>query len=238
MKKILQITTLAMLTLSFANAQVATTTPTSTPSTKGLSHVVEKGDKAITQRVNAINKSIANINKLKHLDDSMKTQLVAALNTSLTDMNNIKTKLDADTDLMTAKADYQSIFKDNRIEEIVIPQANGAGKVNNILESISTTTLSDLSAKIDEKVKAGKNVGDATSTLADAQSKFDDIKSKSASYLNLLSTLKVDHGDKTIISSNKDIISQAKDIRKTIESDLSAFKKDLVLIKKDIKNAK
>lgn len=222
------------LAITLAGAQVSTSTPvvTLTTSTAKVTSVITRGDKAITQRINAINKSIANINKLKHLDDSMKTQLVAALNTSLTDMNNIKAKLDTDTDLATAKADYSSIFKDNRIEEIVLPQANNAAKIDNMLASISSTTLSDLATKISNKVSTGKDMSSASTTLADAQSKFNEIKSKSADYLNLLSTLSVDHGDKSIISSNNVILSQAKAIRATIQSDLNAFKKDLSSIRK------
>jgi hypothetical protein len=238
MKKILRGTlALIVLSTSFAMAQVSTTTPVTTSAAKGasLTSVITKGDKAITTRITAINKSIANINKLKHLDDSMKTQLVSALNASLTDMNNVKAKLDADTDLATAKADYSSIFKDNRVEEIVLPQTKGAAKIDNMLASISSTTLSDLATKISNKASIGKDVSSASTTLADAQSKFDELKSKSSDYLNLMSTLKVDHGDKSIISSNNSILSQAKAIRATIQSDLNTFKTDLSSIKKDLK---
>lgn len=236
-KKIAVATLIASaLSISLVGAQVSTSTPITTSNTK-LTSVIVRGDKSISQRITAINKSVANINKLKYLDDSMKTKLVASLNTSLTDMNNIKAKLDVDTDLATAKADYSSIFKDNRIDQIVIPQANNAAKMNNLLLSLSDSdkTISDLDVKITDKIKAGKDESVASSLLADAKSKVADIKSKVADYLNLIATLKVDHGDKLIIASNNSILSQAKDLRKTIESDLSGYKKDLSSIRKDLR---
>ena len=53
--------------------------------------------------------------------------------------NTLKAKIDADTDLAVAKADYTSIFKDNRIYAVVIPQSQGAARMENLIVKLNDT---------------------------------------------------------------------------------------------------
>ncbi|MEI6352371.1 MAG: hypothetical protein WCO35_00315 [Candidatus Nomurabacteria bacterium] len=229
-KKILISSALIGITfLALANAQVASTTiaTSSISIPKNVQKIITKSDKEITKRINSLNKTITKIGSYKHLSSDETSKIVSALNTSITNLNTLKTKIDSETDLVSAKADYSAIFKDNRIYSVVIPQETAVAKIDKIVSELNdaSTTLANLKTKL-------VTLTTASTTLSDASTKLADASLQATNYLNLISTLKIDNGDKTIIASNENIFAQAKGIRITLQSDISAFKKDIKALKK------
>ena len=209
----------SLLGVVAASAQATSTLPT----------VIAKGDKAIVERITSLNKATTNLAKYKNLNSTMLTQITASLGTGVTDMNTIKAKLDADTDLATAKADYKSIFSDNRIYAVVLPQQNTMASMDNLLGRTATlqATLNAFQAKASVKAQAGKDVSSVTSILSQASTTLADVNTQAQNALNSVAGLKVDHSDKAIQASNKQITDGLKTIRAAINSDLKSLSKNI-----------
>ena len=247
MKKINQFaTTLLITTIALGSVSaetIATSTTNTTPKVKStvtLADIIVKGDKAISDRVISLSSAITKLSKYKNLTSDQVSGITASLNTAVADMNNTKIKLDADTDLVTAKADYQSVFKDNRIYAVVLPQQNTMASMDNLISSLTKlkASITNLQAKSDAKAKLGKDVTTLNSSLSDANTKMDDVNTQAKNVLDTVSGLKVDGGDKTIMASNKQIDINVKSIRTIINSDLKSVRSDISSARLSLKNTK
>ena len=231
------VTAFAATTATDASVQAGTTAAPAKTSTKTLSSIIAKGDKAVTNRINSLNKISAKVTKMKYLTADQKTTMTATITTDITDMNTAKAKLDADTDLATAKQDYASIFKDNRIGMVVVPQIAFVSSADNLLGSITAiqNSLTSIQARITKAQTAGKDVTALQASYTDAQAKIADGNTQATAIVTTAATLSVDHGDATIIAANKAADASIKTSKGTLTSDIKAVKADITSMKKALK---
>jgi hypothetical protein len=146
-----------VLFLSFKSAVLAQdTTIKAARQTTQITRIKTQSDKAIDNRITSLNTRIAKINALKKISDSQKSDFASQFQSRITDLTNLKAKIDADTDLNTIKADYKSIFTDNRIFAIFEPKMNIMAQADNIIGRANTqltkTTDANVQAKLNDAI--------------------------------------------------------------------------------------
>ena len=137
-----------------------------------LTHLKTQGDKAIATRVTSLNAKITKINALKNLSDTQKSSFISQFQTRINTLNSLKIKLDADTDPVVAKADYQSIFTDNRIFAIFEPQMNIMMQADSLIARanvlLAKTTDTTKQAKLNDAIAQANAAINAVASLTPA----------------------------------------------------------------------
>lgn len=238
MKKNLSIS-LVMLGVMFMSAPSAfAQTPTTTQTKVNIDTlltvpaVIQKGDEAIAKRLESLNKFNNRVMNVKYLPATEKATISADIQASISALNALKVKLDADTDLATAKNDYKSILEDNRIYSVVLPQERGIGITSAYTAHSATlqNKITGLQTRTDAAHSAGKDTTAIQAKLDDAKAKLVGVQTQSTIAANAASALQVDHGDTAIIATNKTN-------RATMKTAITAFRTGLQTIRTDLKSA-
>ncbi len=96
-----------------------------------------KKDKAyaeIDRRITALTALITRINSLKKLSADQKVSLSGQVNTQISSLQTLRTKIEADTDLETLKADKKSIVDSYRIFLLFMPKIRIIAAADEILD--------------------------------------------------------------------------------------------------------
>ena len=180
------ISTLAVLSMLGA-ATPLTLAAGSTAATQAatLAAVQTKGNIDITARTTSLTGLIAKVNAATKLSASQKSSLTAEMQTEVTSLTALKAKLDADTDVPTARADFQTIFSQHYIYAFYLPRveriitADDEGSVVTTLTTLATS----LQGYITQAKTSGKDVTILQSKLSDLQTKTADANTQSQSVL-------------------------------------------------------
>jgi len=191
-----------------------------------LDQIKAAGAAAISQREAQLTKLAGRLSAAPSCDaDGTIAGIIAADGPALA---GIGTKLAADTTLVDAKADYQSIFDDYRVYLVVTPQAYAAAACGRI--DVATTTLTADQAKLDTRVKAaaagGADMTAAEAALTDMGTKIADATTKGDRAAASLAALVPDHGDKAVIGSNAAAVDAAHADLESAHADLTAATQD------------
>jgi hypothetical protein len=87
-----------------------------------LQNVIKVGVNSINVRINSLNALKKQNNALKTINNNQKVQLNTMIDEQITALNAWSKKMQADTTLEAAKADYRKIFTDFRIYAVFIPK--------------------------------------------------------------------------------------------------------------------
>src|SRR5579872_967763 len=187
-----------------------------------------KADTQIEARITALNSLESRINEVTKVSSSEKTSLDANIQASLNAMTALKTKIDADTDNITLKADIQSITKSYRIYVLVLPQ----GRITAAADRIMTIAglFGDLSAKLQTRITAaqtaGQNVTALNVSLSDMNAKTADANIQAQAAVSEISSLTPDNGNQSVYQSNQTALSDARAKIKTAIADLKTARQD------------
>src|ERR1035437_2225976 len=80
-----------------------------------VQNLKSRADSEITRRISSLTELISKINTLKKLSVTDKSSFVSKLQTEINSLNTLKTKIDADTDLVTLRTDVASIIQSYRV---------------------------------------------------------------------------------------------------------------------------
>ncbi len=229
-----------------ANANIAGTGVTAStttgvnPGAAKIAKIIKRSDASINARISSLNKFSARLAKYKHLTDAQRASLSASVQSSIDSMNTLKAKIDADTDLVTAKTDYVSIYKNYRIFEVVLPSERTIASTDKALATVNIyqTTLGTLQTRITTAKTAGKNVTAVQASLDDATAKLADAQTQGQALITAVTSLKVDGGDKSIQASNKTQLAAAITARKAMNADINAARKDIGSIRSGLRTLK
>ncbi len=223
---------LLALTLSTSIAS-AETAASSSPKAKKLdaavARLIDRGDKAIANRIDALTELNTRIQDMKLVSADNKASLASQIQTQITNLNTLKSKIDADTDLATLKTDVKSITGSFRIFALVIPQGRiiaSADRLNTVAGDLSVVA-NKLQTRLTEAQNAGKDITSLNTIFTELTAKISDAKTQATAAVSHVVNLTPDNDDATIVASNKDAL-------KLSHSDIKVGQQDLVTARQDI----
>ena len=214
-----------------ATAASSATKPTasaaaSDAASRTLDELKSTGAAAIAQRQAQLTKLSGRLSAAPACDAGGKIAgVIAADGPALTQVGS---KLAADTTLVDAKNDFQSIFDDYRIYLVVTPQTYAAAACGRIQRATATLTddQAKLTSRVDTAAAGGADMTAAKASLADMAAKIDDAKSNGDQAAAALAALAPDHGDKGVIASNAAAVDAARVQLETARTDLTTATND------------
>ena len=211
----------------------AVAAPTSTMAapavaTPKMQAAIAKADKEIDRRIAALNDLQTRIDAMERVTASFKQTLATNVTNQISGLTQLKTKIDADTDAATLKADIKTITDSYRIYMLVMPQARIAASADREVTLI--TMMNQLGAKLQARVSASQSAGADVSkllaSLTDMSNKLADASTQSQASVSVSAGLSPDNGDATKQAQNAAAL-------KTASGDLLAAEKDLIAARKD-----
>jgi len=141
-----------------------------------LATIISHSDTAIAQRLTSLNDASTRINSLVKLSSAQKAQFSGEIVTDVNGLTSLKAKIDADTDLTTARADYKTIFTTYRVYAEFLPQLHLL--ISSDTMDVTADKLSDLATKLQSRIQSAGNPSNLTSLLSDMQAKIADAKTQ------------------------------------------------------------
>lgn len=201
-------TSKSLLILSTLLFTLSIATPSALADTTASAHVTlvkERGDKDITTRVTALNAILNKITNSKKLSTSQKSTLETEIQDQVNGLSGLKSTLDADTDLTTARADFQKIFTQHFIFAFYVP------RIERIIAADSEEDAADLLLSLEPKLagyvsqakNAGKDVTALQTSLDEMVAKATDAKTQAEQVISILMPLTAAGypGNKTTVQS-------------------------------------
>ena len=175
----------------FAQSVSPVATVTGSAKSGLLANVIAKGDGYITQRLTTLNGNLTQINDAKRLSADAKTAFTTNVNTDISGLTTLKAKIDADTDLPTAREDVKSIFTTYRVYALFDPQTH----LLVAADTMTTTSdmLNDFADKLESRINqasASGSVANLQTLLADMRAKITDAKTQYGNVETQVSTIK------------------------------------------------
>lgn len=187
-----------------------------------LANLKQRADKAIDNRVNELNRLSTRVQNNSRLSTDEKSSISGNISTNITGLATLKAKIDADTDINTARADVKQIttFK---IYAVVVPQTRILITIDNLLAL--DTRLQGLTPKIQDLINNLKSQGkDVSST----QSLLDDMNSQISNIFSKLSA------DKLTILAVKSDSSNPQAVFVSVRQDLATVRQLFAKIRADV----
>jgi hypothetical protein len=228
-----------MFLLGFAFPVLAETAGANTPlvPAETLSKIIARSDAAITARIDALNKRLLRINEMKKVSDSEKGFATAQVQKQIDALTTLKIKIDADTDIATARDDAKKITENYRIYALIIPQMSiiaSADRISIIVDLV-TTLETKLQSRITDAQNSGKDVTALQTALTDIGSKLTDAGAQVKTALSLVTSLSPDQGDATVAAANHTALLSAHTDIKAAMADIQAIRKDIDTIIKGLR---
>jgi len=188
-----------------------------------LTAVQTKGDADINARLTSLNTLISKLGETKKLTTDQQTALTTEMQGEVTSLTALKTKLDADTDLATARADFATIFSAHYIYAFYLPRVERIVAADAELDSVTTlgTLATTLQSYIDQAQTAGNDVTALQAKLNEMKSKTTDAETLAQTALDSLRPLTASG-----YPANKTTIQTAGTTLKTGRIDLETARSD------------
>jgi len=228
---------IAAVGISPVFAQTPRATSSATRIQSQMNNLVSRADQEITRRITGLNNLASRITSMKRIDSADQANISSSVQSQISVLTSLKTKIDADTDIATLRADVQSITKSYRIYALIIPQgavfaaADRAIYISGQVDAVSTK----LSGRISTAQTAGKDVSAAQASLSDLNAKSADAKTEAQAAVSEVSALKPDNGDQTLLQANTAALKDARSKIQAAGKDLQAARQDATDIIKDLK---
>jgi hypothetical protein len=184
---------------------------------------------AVTRRVNSLNAAVTKVNAAKGLGSGQST-LVTYLSADIAPLQQLNQKIQGDTTVQQAAADFWDIFTDYRVYMLVLPAAHIAGEA----DRVTNTTVPALTAA---STKAQGLVD--SQNQAELQPLIDDLNGRISSAANPTNGLA-----STVLAftpaqwnANNDLLSSAKSSDKTAQAAVRKGRSDLRQIRRDVKGS-
>lgn len=177
-------TTVASSTTSTTSTSTTTTSvpPTTTsvpvttiPTNQSVAQIQAEGNRAIDRRVASLNHTIKVVEGDSYMG-SDQAALVTKLQADISGLTALKSKLDADTTVATAYADYRSIFPTYRVYYFALPDASliiSADHDNNVVIPADQTQINTLMGELNGTSNPTAKDRQAAKLVADAQKRVD-----------------------------------------------------------------
>ena len=147
-----------------------------------IARLKELGAMLIENRLSLLNNLKTRIQNMNRLTDAEKTALILDIDTNIADLNTLKTKIAADTDLATLKADIKSIFEKFRVYMVVAPRNLGQSLTTQGMYILGRLEAIErqLQTMLEQNKNAGKDVSSLQSLMDQITAKLADAKTQLA----------------------------------------------------------
>ncbi len=202
-----------------------------------LTTLIKKADTDISARIAALNDLDTRVQGLQKVSTTEKSAIDSQIQTNITGLTALQAKIDADTDLTTARTDAGTIFTTFRIYALVIPQGwilASADRVTTITGLLATLG-SSIQTRISSAQASGKDVASLTAAMTDLSAKIADANTQEASAETGVATLVPDQGNKSTAASNHAALVTARGNIKTAATDILAARKDVTTLLQGLK---
>ncbi|MFA6006188.1 MAG: hypothetical protein WC764_00425 [Candidatus Paceibacterota bacterium] len=202
-----------------------------------LETVIARSDKQIDARIADLNTLMARVQEMKNVSADQKTSIAADVQNNVGELTALKAKIDADTELATAREDEKSILGSYRVYALIIPRGHLIAAADRIatLVGMMTTLSGKLQTRINEAQTAGKDVTALQTALTDLNAKLADASIQASAAINYVAPLVPDNGDKAVAKANQAALKSARADIKVGTSDLHDARKDIETIMKGLK---
>ncbi len=194
-----------------------------------LPDVIARSNTEIAARLTSLNTLATRVAGMQNVPASEVSNISAEVQTTIGTLNGIKAKIDADTDVTTARADEKTIFDNVRVYALVIPQGYdiaSSDRVTTIVGLMNTLQVK-LQTRVTAAQSAGQNVATLQADLADITARTTDATSQAASAQASVSGLVPDQGNASVSASNHAaLLAGAADL-KVASSDLKTADQDI-----------
>ncbi len=236
MKQLPFITALLLLSGLLPSFAFAQTTPStvSTHTSAQIARAQARANQEITRRITALNSLSSRIQSMTRVSDTLRQALEGNVQNQVQLLTTLQSKIAADTDVATLKADVQSIVQSYRIYMLVLPQ----GRISAEADRIATITAmmqgigNKLQARLQTASQGGADISAPTSLLTDLGAKIVDAQNQAQAAINTIAPLAPDNGNKTILAQNTTALQEARADLKTARTDLVAGRQDIAGILK------
>lgn len=224
----------ALVTPAFALAAAsvgtsAASTTANTTITAKMQAAIQRANQEIDRRIAALNDLGTRVDGMQRVTAAFKQSLAGNIQNEVTALGQLKTKIAADTDEATLKADVQSITQSYRVYALVMPQSRIAAAADREVTLITmfNTLGQKLQARIAAQQNAGADVSKLLAALTDMSNQLKDANTQAQAAVSVSATLTPDNGDKTKMAQNTSALHTGR-------ADIQAAQKDLVAARKDV----
>lgn len=187
-----------------------------------LAKIIKRANTEIDRRVDKLNKLLQRIQNDQKLSADEKTNLSTDIQGDINGLTTLKAKIDADTDLATARSDAKQIFTNFRVFAIVLPKTRLLIAIDN-LQAVATK-ISGFTPKIQDLINNLKGQGKDVTQL---QASLDDINTRLTSINSTLAS------DKTLVLGITVSTTNPKSTFEQVKKDLAGVRQSLAQIRKD-----
>lgn len=191
--------------------------------TDQLSNVIARADTLIATRLASLQRLLTRIQNDKKLTTADKASLTSDVQSAISGLTALKTKIDADTDLATARADAKSIITSYRVYAIFEPKIRLLVTINNL--QTTSTNMAMLATKIQGLLDTLKSQGKDTTN---AQTALTDVTTQLTAINTALST------DKTLVGNVSVSTTDPQSVFVQVRKDLAGVRADFAKIRADI----
>lgn len=190
--------------------------------TTELARIIKSADEMIANRLQSLQNLLVRLQGDKRLSSDERTNLTTDVNTAISNLNTLKAKIDADTDVTTARADRKSIVTGYRVYVIFEPKERLLVTIDNL--QTASGNVSSLSAQVQTLLNNLKSQG---KDITAAQNDLTDINTQLSTINTTLTT------DKSLLSSVNVNTANPQSIFTQIRKDLAGVRSDFATIRHD-----
>lgn len=172
-----------------------------------------RADQEIDRRIKNLTDLSSRIGEMKRLSSDQKASFTAAITAQITVLTALKAQIDAETVLTSLKTEIQSITKEYRIYQLIMPQVNVTAAADRIETVVGTGGVLDiLAGKLETRINATTTANTATlkTLLADMKAKMASANTLAQAAVTEIVALVPDNGDASIQAANKTALADAR----------------------------
>ena len=205
---------------ALATTKAASPSTASTADQAKIQVIINRGNSEIIRRLNTLNTLSAKINATTKLSAGDKSSLSTEVSSEIGNLTSLRAKLDADTDLPTAKTDAQSIINDYRVYALVVPKVDLVKTADDqqVAEGNLTTLAGKLQSRLTSAQGSGKTVTGPQRTLADLNSEVAGAEAISSNIETTVIGLQPSD-----YNTNPKVLSGDRDQLKTAQGDIQTM---------------
>lgn len=192
-----------------------------------LTRLQTRANDMITQRLDSLQKLQTRIQDDKQLANTDKTSLLDNVATTASSLTQLKTKIDADTDLTTAREDAKSIVTSYKIYVYFEPKIRLLTIIGNL--QTATNTISSLAARVQTLLTTLQG---QDKNVTEAQTALTDVTKQLAAINTLLTTDKTFLQNVSVTSADpQSVFTQVRQNLATVRADIAKIRADFAAIR-------